>query len=216
MITCYFGVPGCGKTTLLTKIAQKELKKIKKGKSNYKHVLTNFFCKGCEIVSFSDLGSYKIEDSLILLDEITLDADNREFKTFSKEHKDFFTLHRHLRNDIIVFCQDFSRMDKTIRNNVYDLWYVTKPVFPLFNQFTISRRIFRNIAINENTSELTLGYRFSTFWERLFTPCVRTTYRRPYYKYFDSFDTSNFSDWSLFDYNPWTIFDTEPLRESED
>lgn len=30
MITCYFGVPGCGKTTILTKRAQKELKKFVK------------------------------------------------------------------------------------------------------------------------------------------------------------------------------------------
>ena len=32
MLTCYFGVPGCGKTTLLTKLAVKELKRIKKGR----------------------------------------------------------------------------------------------------------------------------------------------------------------------------------------
>lgn len=207
MITCYFGVPGCGKTTILTKIAQKELKRIKKGKSKYKHVLTNFECDGCEIVTFDDLGFFKITDSLILLDEITLDADNREFKTFSKAHKRFFTLHRHLCNDIVVFCQDYSRMDKTIRNNVYDLWYVTKPVFPLLSSFSVARRIFRNISINEFTSELTLGYRFATFWERLFTPCMRFTFRKPYYKYFDSFDCTAFDNVDEFEYERWgTIF----------
>lgn len=207
MITCYFGVPGCGKTTILTKRAQKELKKIKKGKSKYSHVLTNFECNGCEKVSFEDLGKFKIENSLILLDEITLDADNREFKTFSKEHKRFFTLHRHLNNDIIVFCQDYSRMDKTIRNNIYDLWYVTKPVFPLFSQFSICRRIFRNVAINEFTSELTMGYRFATFWERIFSSTFQFVYRRPYYKYFDSFDCTAFDGVEEFDYESWcTIF----------
>lgn len=207
MITCYFGVPGCGKTTILTKIAQKELKRIAKGKSKYKHVLTNFECAGCDIVTFDDLGCFKITDSLILLDEITLDADNREFKTFSKAHKRFFTLHRHLGNDIVVFCQDYSRMDKTIRNNVYDLWYVTKPVFPLLSQFSVARRIFRNISINEFTSELTLGYRFATFWERIFTPCMRFTFRKPYYKYFDSFDCTAFDNVEAFNYERWgTIF----------
>lgn len=203
MITCYFGVPGCGKTTILTKRAQKEIRRLKKGKSAYKHVLTNFECVGCEKIAFSDLANCKIENSLILLDEITLDADNREFKTFSAGHKRFFTLHRHLGNDIIVFCQDYSRMDKTIRNNIYDLWYVTKPVFPFFRQFSIARRIFRNISINEFTSELTLGYRFSTFWERLFTPCCQFTYRKPYYKYFDSFDCSAFNDVENFSYESW-------------
>jgi broad-specificity NMP kinase len=27
MIKCYFGLPGCGKTTILTAIAQREIKK---------------------------------------------------------------------------------------------------------------------------------------------------------------------------------------------
>lgn len=90
MITCYFGVPGCGKTTILTKIAQKELSKVRKGKSPYKHILTNFYCKGCEMIDFDDLNTYYISNSLILLDEITLDSDSRDFKTFKKGHKDFF------------------------------------------------------------------------------------------------------------------------------
>lgn len=205
MITCYFGVPGCGKSTILTKIARKELKLMSKGKSKYQHVLSNFSCDGCEKVSFNELGKYFIKDSLILLDEITLDSDSRDFKTFSKGHKDFFTLHRHAGNDIVVFCQDFDRMDKTIRNNVYDLWYVTKPVFPLLSEFSVARRIFRNIAINEFTSELSLGYRFSTFWERLFTSCVRFTFRKPYYKYFNSFDCSVFEKRPDFETVPWSL-----------
>ena len=205
MITCYFGVPGCGKTTLLTKIAQKELKRIKRGKSPYKHVLTNFYCMGCEMVDFKDLGTKYIDHSLILLDEITLDCDSRDFKIFSKGHKDFFTLHRHLFNDIIVFCQDFERMDKTIRNNVYDLWYMTKPIFPILNQFSICRRIYRNISINEMTSDLTLGYRFPNFWERVFSPSFRFVFRKPYYKYFDSFDTSTLDDRPIFEYDLWDL-----------
>lgn len=205
MITCYFGVPGCGKTTILTKIAQKELKRMKKGKSKYKHVLTNFYCQGCEMIDFDDMNTFFITDSLILLDEITLDSDSRDFKTFKKGHKDFFTLHRHLFNDIVVFCQDYSRMDKTIRNNVFDLWYVTKPVFPLLNQFSIARRIYRNIAINEMTSELTLGYRFATFWERLFCPSIQFIFRKPYYKFFDSFDTSALCERSKFEFVSWDL-----------
>lgn len=205
MITCYFGVPGCGKTTILTRIAQKELRRVKKGKSAYKHILTNFYCKGCEMVSFDDLKDSYISDSLILLDEITLDSDSREFKSFSKGHKDFFTLHRHLHNDIVVFCQDYSRMDKTIRNNVFDLWYVHKPVFPILRGFSIAKRIYRNIAINEMTSELTLGYRFATFWESIFNSSKKIIWRRPYYKYFDSFETSALAGRPSFDYESWDL-----------
>lgn len=205
MITCYFGVPGCGKTTILTKIAQKELKRIKRGKSKYNHILTNFYCQGCEMLDFNHLSKFYISDSLILLDEITLESDSRDFKTFSKGHKDFFTLHRHLGNDIVVFCQDYSRMDKTIRNNVYDLWYVTKPVFPILRSFSVARRIYRNIAINEMTSELTLGYRFATFWERIFSSSVQFVFRKPYYKYFNSFDTSSLAGRPSYIYESWDL-----------
>ena len=51
----FFGVPGCGKTTVLTALAQKELKKISKGKSKYDRVLTNFECEGCYKIDFNDL-----------------------------------------------------------------------------------------------------------------------------------------------------------------
>ena len=68
MITCYFGVPGCGKTTLLTKIAQKELKRIKRCKSPYNHVLTNFYCQGCEstLVSTSRIFSSSTKQTYLL------------------------------------------------------------------------------------------------------------------------------------------------------
>ena len=54
MLTCYFGVPGAGKTSLLVKFAVNEAKRIKKGKSPYDHVYTNFFCVGAEKIDSSD------------------------------------------------------------------------------------------------------------------------------------------------------------------
>ena len=92
MIQGYFGLPGSGKTTFLTMLAQKELKKIRKNKSRYDKVLTNFYCDGCYKIDYKDLGHYSIENSLILLDEITLDADSRDFKQFDKYHKSFFVI----------------------------------------------------------------------------------------------------------------------------
>ena len=54
MITGYFGVPGSGKSTFLSMLAIKEIKKIKKGKSRYLHVLTNFPVSGCEQIKLLD------------------------------------------------------------------------------------------------------------------------------------------------------------------
>lgn len=188
MLTCYFGVPGCGKTTLLTKIAVRELKRIKKGKSKYDNVYTNFYCKGAKRIEFNDLNKYCIYDSLIIIDEITLFADNRDFKSFPKGIRDFLILHRHLGNDIIYATQSYELVDKKIRQLTQELWYMSKSVIPFFREFTNAKRIYREININEHTSELTLGYRFCNLLESFFTSNFKLCFRRLYYKYFDSFD----------------------------
>lgn len=202
-IHAYFGVPGVGKTTMLTAIAQKELKKKAKGTSPYEHICTNFYCSGCERFNVSDLGKYKFENSLLLIDEITLDVDSRDYKQFSVGLKEFFILHRHLHNTIIYFCQDYSRVDKTIRDMTSDLWYLKRSVLPFFGGFTVAKRIFRNININEYTSELTLGYRFASFTEAIFTSSKKIFYRKKWYKYFDSYDEGNLANRIEYNYISW-------------
>ena len=204
MITGMFGVPGCGKTTFLAKFAHKELKKISKGKSKYKYVFTNFYCAGCYRLDFKQLNNYKVYDSLILNDEISLDADNREYKSFGAGVRNFLILHRHLNNDLIYFTQDFGKVDKVIRALTNDLWYVSKSVAPLLNRFSVARRIYRQISINEFTSELTLGYRFSTFFEALFVSNKKIVYRPFYYKYFDSYDELQLTDIPILPLREWS------------
>lgn len=203
MITGFFGVPGCGKSTFLTKIAVKELKKIQKGKSRYKHILTNFPVYGCEQVTINDLGRYDITYSLILFDEISMDADSRDYKNFSKSLRDFFILHRHAYNDIIYFCQDYEKVDKTIRNLTFDLWYIKSSVFPILHHFSFAKRIYRNININEFTSELSLGYRFAKMSEIIFTSSKKVCFRPFYYKYFDSFDKLQLDGLPPYNYQKW-------------
>ena len=224
MITCYFGVPGCGKTTFLTKLAVDELKckhsiynthKFFKNKfirilcsflsvfpfigkffrvPRYEKVYTNFYCKGAERIKFSDLGNYCIRNSLIIIDEITLDADNRNFKSFPESVRDFFILHRHLGNDIIYATQSYELVDKKIRQLTQDLWYLNRSVVPGLRAFSYSKRIYREININEHTSELTLGYRFCNLIERFFVSNSKICFRAKYYKYFDSYDEAHLSN----------------------
>lgn len=209
MVTGFFGVPGCGKSTFLAKFAIQELRRIQKGKSRYRHVLTNFPVHGCEKVSIEDLGRFDLEYCLILFDEITLDADSRDFKVFSKSLKDFFTLHRHTHNDIIYFCQDYSRVDKTIRNVTFDLWYLRRSVIPFLDQFSYAKRIYRNININDYNSELTLGYRFAKLTEIIFSSSKKICFRPFYYKYFDSFDKLQLEGLPSFDYQKWDAADAD-------
>lgn len=196
MVTCFFGVPGVGKTTLLVKFAINGLKSVRKGR--YDDVYTNFYCKGCKKIDFKNLDKYKIYNSLIILDEITLDADNRKFKSFPDGVRDFFILHRHLGNDIIYATQSYEMVDLKIRQVTQELWYMSRTVVPIFSEFTTAKRIYREININEHTSELTLGYRFCNFLEMLFTSNYKSVFRRKYYKYFDSFEEGTLENRPVF------------------
>lgn len=199
MIQGYFGLPGSGKTTFLTMIAQKELKKIKKNKSNYDKVLTNFYCDGCYKIDYKDLGHYSIEHSLILLDEITLDADSRDFKQFDKFHKSFFLLHRHYNCDVIYFTQQYDGVDKKIRDITSSLYRVKKVAF-----ISIATQIYRCLDINEQTKEIVQGYRFPNIIERLFFRVHRYCLRPIYYKYFDSWERPDLED---YEYSVWHRFE---------
>lgn len=190
MISGYFGVPGCGKTTLLAKIASKELKK-----KRYEHIYTiNCEISGTEHITYEDLEKYKPLNSLILIDEITMSADNRDFKNFSKGARDFFILHRHLGCDIIYATQNFENVDKKIRDLTHELWYMSKSVVPFIRRFTTAKRIYRNININEMNSELTLGYRFCNLIESIFVSNLKIVYRPHWYRYFDSWDELSLKD----------------------
>lgn len=201
MVTCYFGVPGVGKTTLLAKFAVKGLKLVKSGR--YENVYTNFYCKGCKRLDFKVLDTFKIYNSLIILDEITLDADNRKFKSFPDGVRDFFILHRHLGNDIIYATQSYEMVDLKIRQVTQELWYMSRTVVPILSEFTTAKRIYRQININEHTSELTLGYRFCNLLEAFFTSNYKSVFRRRYYKYFDSFEEGVLENRPVFISSSW-------------
>lgn len=203
MITAYFGVPGCGKTTLLAKFAKKELKKIKRGRSKYTRIYSNFYCKGCYRIEYANLQDFKMYDCLILLDELAMDADNRNFKTFNADFRNFFILHRHLGIDIIYATQNFNMVDLKIRNLTQELWYMSKSVIPFIGSFTRARRIFRSIHISEFDGDLTLGYRFPNFLEAIFTPCVKLCFRPFYYKMFNSFDEDVMATRPVYDSSVW-------------
>lgn len=193
MIKCYFGVPGCGKSTIL-------VKEYVKNKRKYDHIYTiNLVIKGVKKITKEDLEKYMFRNTLILWDEITIDADNREFKSFSRDLRDFFILHRHLGCDIIYATQNFEKVDKIVRDLTCELWYMSKSVIPFFRSFTSAKRIYRNININEFTSDLTLGYRFCNFLESIFVSNYKLVFRPFYYRLFDTHDELHLKNRVLFE-----------------
>lgn len=99
-ISLFFGLPGCGKTTLMVKHAVKAAK----GK-RYKNVYCNvpIAVPGVTFIDNDWIGKYNLSDCLILIDEATLFADSRAYKTFGKDKIQYFLLHRHYNADVYLF-----------------------------------------------------------------------------------------------------------------
>lgn len=216
MITGYFGIPGCGKTTLATKKARQINKKIKrdvrrqklglKRKCPYNYVLTNFECKDCYKIDFKDIGVYDIQNCCIILDELTIDADNRDFKNFQRSSVEGFIYHRHYFNDIFYYTQNYQAVDKKIRDLTHTLFFVKKSMLPFFNLFTRAKIIFRTIEINEMSKEIVNGYRFPNLFENILDilgilKLGEICFRPFYYKDFNSF--SQPLKLAPFEYKKW-------------
>lgn len=184
MITGYFGLPGCGKSTLLARYAQKEIKRIEKGKSKYKRVLCNYYIKGCYKLDFQRLGIDDMSDSLILIDEITLEADSRSFKTFQQHTKEFFILHRKYNIDVIYVTQQWDAVDRKIRELTENLYYMKR-----VGMLTVATAIYRKLVITEE-SEIKMGYVFPKLMQLITAPAhnLQIIIRPLYYKYFASME----------------------------
>jgi hypothetical protein len=182
MISCYFGLPGCGKTTILAKLAVTEQRKIDQGLSRYKFVYTNVQVNypGIKIIKWDDIGKKALNDCLILIDEATLYADSRAYKSFPEEKVNWFCTHRHDCADLIYFAQFFDAVDKRMRMVTDKVFYCRKWPFG----FSTYIRIPKAIVIPEQTGDIVEGYRMPSFFEKLLLRKV--IYRRPWYRFFDS------------------------------
>ena len=202
MITCYFGLPGCGKSTMLAKIAAKELRRIRKGKSPYKRVLSNYYIAGCDKLHFDMIGKVDMSNSLILIDEISLDADSRDFKQFNHDLKQFFILHRHYGVDVVYATQQYDGVDRKIRELTHNLYYMKKA-----GQITYATAIYRKITITEE-SDIKMGYIFPTLLKIIFDfrHNVEWCWRPKYYRYFDSFEAPAMKQ---IEFQPWGVAKSE-------
>ncbi len=204
-----FGKKGAGKSTLLTKLA---LQHIKLGWTVYstEFIPGTYFIKPedigkVELVDFNfksfDLDDYKglvklwkrfwnwlfphKPKILLLVDEVGMIWDNRDFKNFKTYVRDFFKLQRHRHVKCYLFSQTFD-IDKKLRD-LTDSMYLIKNVARVF---TYGKKIRKYItikeSINDNASTLSEGMEFEPFW--LFWMGTRTlTYIPKWSKHFDSF-----------------------------
>lgn len=176
MITCVFGLPGQGKSTYMAFLAKKALT-TRSGRKRYDRVYCNFNMAGCYRLNYEDLGVYNFENCLILLDEMMNEADSRDYKKFDAYKKYFFSNHRHYGVDIIYFTQAWDDVDKKIRNNTQELYYIKK----LFC-WSFVTPIKQILCVDDQTHQIVTGYELKGLMS------ARFFFRPFYYHWFDSFE----------------------------
>lgn len=137
-----FGKKGCGKSSLLTKLA---LHYIKKGWN----VFTTERIPGTFYFTYSDVGRYKFPPhSVLLIDEASLAWDNRNFKSMPPQVIEWFRYQRHERVKVYLFSQTFD-VDSKIRGLADEMFLLQKKM----RVFTYGKRVLRIDDIVEATGQ---------------------------------------------------------------
>lgn len=187
-ISRYFGLPGCGKTTVLTMLAVRGVKD-----PRYQHVYGNVHLNipGYTYVPFDCFGVYDMTDCLLLVDEATIECGDRDYKSFPKEKLARFMMHRHDNMDIALFSQSPDGTDKKIRDITDRMYYIKKGLILGKWISTIYRVPYKVIWPSgennggENVGRILMGYVKPGILNVLF---AFRMLRQPFYKYFDSWE----------------------------
>lgn len=181
-LTMIFGKKGSGKTTLLTKLALQ-----------YQKQQIPVFCTeeipGCFLVNPDEIGFVEFpENSVLLIDEVGMIWDNRNFKNFKTEVRDWFKLQRHRKIRVYLFSQTFD-IDKKLRDLTDEMYLVEKK----FRIFSYAKRILKRTVLNKSTAESPSKLDEDLVFDSLllfWAGSRRFTFIPRYAGYFDSFVAS--------------------------
>lgn len=164
VLSVYFGVPGAGKTTMAAWLTKRDLKK---GHAVYSNVpITGAF----KLDPKADIGKYSLKDCRVIIDEASVEYNNRKFKELGEEAIYWFKYHRHYETAVDVFSQSHEDMDITIRRLAQRYYLMKKSIFPWF---VYRKRIGKRVGINEQTRQLCDEFFFVPFGTRIiFSPVL--------------------------------------------
>lgn len=172
-----FGKKGSGKSSYLVKLAKRYQKKKYIVYSNMEDITL----PNVRIICPEDIGEFVPEsNSLLLLDEVGILYDNRNYRQFKPETRDFYKYQRHYKVVCYMASQTYD-VDVKIRNLVDGMFLVQN----VFTVFSLIRPIKKTITLTEATSEgesriaENLKFRSIFDWKLMYIP--------KYGKYFESF-----------------------------
>lgn len=171
-----FGKKGSGKSTYLVKLAVRYIKKKWTVYTN----MTDLCIPGARIIEIEHLGDFvPCSDSVLLLDEVGMVWDSRNFKNFKPSVRDFFKLQRHYHCIVYMASQTFD-VDKKIRDLCDGMFLHVN----IARVFSLGKRITKKITLTEATSEgesrIAESLAFCPFWNWTLTLIPK------YSKFFDS------------------------------
>ena len=135
-LTMVFGKKGSGKSTLMVRMAYE-----------YLAMGWTVFCTerldGCIYINYKDIGFKVIPpQSLLLVDEVGMIWDNRNYKDFKPEVRDWFKLQRHYKVKVVLFSQTFD-IDKKLRDLTDDMYLCSN----VLRVFSWAKRITRRVVL---------------------------------------------------------------------
>lgn len=193
MLCKFFGLPGAGKTSLISYYAALEQARIDCGISKYKYVYTNvkLNVRGVRYIpNIKDfMGKKDLSYGVLLLDESTLMFNSRKWKSFEDEILEFFVLHRHYKVDVYLFSQRVDSDDLNIRALFDRIYLIRKGIF--LRDWSYCIRIPHGIAFSKSADgkdeygDIIQGYKKPHILLRLLS---HRLYLPACYDSFDSFD----------------------------
>ena len=177
-----FGKKGSGKSTLLTK---KAIQYMRKGKVVY----STMYVPGAHIFDVQLLGKCTFpRESVVFIDEVGMIWDNRNFKAFRDDVRDWFKLQRHYHVEVWLFSQS-NDIDKKLRDLMDEMYLCDCHMGFL----SIARKVRRYITIvhpsAEGEARIADDIDFVPIWYSLFgAKSAIFTYIPNWVKFFNSFD----------------------------